>query len=180
MPPVKKVIWSYIINRISCLIRGPCTCTQCPRVRLKISCSSWSPRHIVLPPWMGATEKQAIKGVIKPYPCCRNVTGGWEWQAKCRNPWCPAHIACCMRAVCPRCPYTQLCQPLLWISYIDFLSIEMTMEPNRLPKVANILVFQDHFTKHVIAYMSPNRLQNQLPSVCIRVTSQSLGPWSGS
>ena len=41
--------------------------------------------------------------------------------------------------------------------HVDFTSIEMTMEPNRLPKVANILVFQDHFTKHMMAYVTPNQ-----------------------
>ena len=41
--------------------------------------------------------------------------------------------------------------------HVDFTSIEMTMEPKRLPKVADILVFQDHFTKHVMAYMTPNQ-----------------------
>ena len=29
--------------------QGPCTYTQCTKVKLKISCSSWSPRHTVLP-----------------------------------------------------------------------------------------------------------------------------------
>ena len=77
-PPVKKVTWSYVINRISQFIRGPCTCTQCPRVRLKISCSLWFPRHIVLLSWMGATKMQAIKGMIKLCPCCENISGGKE------------------------------------------------------------------------------------------------------
>ena len=33
----------------------------------------------------------------------------------------------------------------------------MTMELNQPPRVANILVFQDHFTKHVMVYMTPNQ-----------------------
>ena len=41
--------------------------------------------------------------------------------------------------------------------HVDFTSIEMTMEPNRPPKVANVLVFQDHFTKHVMVYVTPNQ-----------------------
>ena len=41
--------------------------------------------------------------------------------------------------------------------HVDFTSMEMTMEPNRPPKVSNILVFQDHFTKHVIAYVTPDQ-----------------------
>ena len=41
--------------------------------------------------------------------------------------------------------------------HIDFTSIEMTMELIQLPRVINILVFQDHFMKHVMAYMTPNQ-----------------------
>ena len=41
--------------------------------------------------------------------------------------------------------------------HVDFTSIEMTMVLNKLPRVANILVFQDHFTKHVLAYVTPNK-----------------------
>ena len=41
--------------------------------------------------------------------------------------------------------------------HVDFMSIETTMEPNRLPKVRNVLMFQDHFTKHIMAYVTPNQ-----------------------
>ena len=41
--------------------------------------------------------------------------------------------------------------------HVDFTSIETTLELNRLPKVTNVLVFQDHFMKHVIAYVTPNQ-----------------------
>ena len=41
--------------------------------------------------------------------------------------------------------------------HVEFTSIEITMEPKRLPKVANVLVFQDHFMKHVMAYMTPDQ-----------------------
>ena len=41
--------------------------------------------------------------------------------------------------------------------HVDFTSIEMTMELNQLPRVANVLVFQDHFTKHIMAYVTPNQ-----------------------
>ena len=40
--------------------------------------------------------------------------------------------------------------------HVDFKSIETTLEPNQSPRVANILVFQDHFTKDVLAYMTPD------------------------
>ena len=38
--------------------------------------------------------------------------------------------------------------------YVDFTSIETMLEPNQLPRVTNILVFQDYFTKHMLAYMT--------------------------
>ena len=31
------------------------------------------------------------------------------------------------------------------------------MEPNQSPRVTNILVFQDHFMKHVLVYVTPNQ-----------------------
>ena len=40
---------------------------------------------------------------------------------------------------------------------IDYTNIEMTMEFNKPPKVMNILVFQDHFPKHVMSYVTPNQ-----------------------
>ena len=64
--------------------------------------------------------------------------------------------------------------------HVDFISIQMTLELNRLPKVGNVLMLQDHFTKHVMAYVTPIRLLKQLPHSCNRVTSQSLGPWPDS
>ena len=41
--------------------------------------------------------------------------------------------------------------------HVDFTSIETTLELNKSPKVANILVLQDHFMKHVLAYVTPNQ-----------------------
>ena len=46
---------------------------------------------------------------------------------------------------------------LMDLLHIDFTSIDMTLELNRPPKVANVLVFQDHFTKHIMAYVTPNQ-----------------------
>ena len=39
--------------------------------------------------------------------------------------------------------------------HIDFTSIEMTMDLNKPPKVANVLVFQDHFMRHILVYVTP-------------------------
>ena len=41
--------------------------------------------------------------------------------------------------------------------HIDFTSIETTMELKQLPIVANVLVFQDHFMKHIMVYVTPNQ-----------------------
>ena len=40
------------------------------------------------------------------------------------------------------------------LMHVDFTSIETTLELNQSPRVANILVFLDHFTKHVLAYLT--------------------------
>ena len=41
--------------------------------------------------------------------------------------------------------------------HVDFTSIETTLEPNQSPRVTNILGFKDHFTKHMLAYMTPDQ-----------------------
>ena len=41
--------------------------------------------------------------------------------------------------------------------HVDVTSIETTMKSNQSPRVTNILVFQDHFTKHMLAYVTPDQ-----------------------
>ena len=41
--------------------------------------------------------------------------------------------------------------------HVDFTNIETTLEPNQSPRFANVLVFQDNFTKHVLVYVTPNQ-----------------------
>ena len=41
--------------------------------------------------------------------------------------------------------------------HVDFTSKKTTYELNKSPKVANVLVFQDHFTKHVLVYVTPHQ-----------------------
>ena len=55
----------------------------------------------------------------------------------------------------PLCPIVATAP--LDLLHVDFTSIETTMELNQSPRVANILVFQDHFTKHVLAYVTPDQ-----------------------
>ena len=63
-----------------------------------------------------------------------------------------------MRIICPKHLYTLLWPLLWWTScMLTFTSIETTLELNRQPRVTNVLVFQDHFTKHEMAYVTPNQ-----------------------
>ena len=41
--------------------------------------------------------------------------------------------------------------------HVALTSIETTLELSQSPRVANILVFQDHFTKDVLAYVTPDQ-----------------------
>ena len=45
----------------------------------------------------------------------------------------------------------------LELCHIDHMSIEMTIGLYQSPKVVNILVFQDHFARHIVAYVTPNQ-----------------------
>ena len=55
----------------------------------------------------------------------------------------------------PLCPIVATAP--LDLLHVNFTSIETMMELNQSPRVTNILVFQDHFTKHVLAYVTPNQ-----------------------
>ena len=74
-----------------------------------------------------------IRQVIKVCKCCLQYEGGTP-----KAPLCP------IVATAP-----------LDLLHVDFTSIETTMELNQSPRVTNFLVFQDHFTKHVLAYVDP-------------------------
>ena len=55
----------------------------------------------------------------------------------------------------PLCPIVATAP--LDLLHVDFTSIETTLEPNQLPRVTNVLVFQDHFMMHVLAYVTPDQ-----------------------
>ena len=52
--------------------------------------------------------------------------------------------------------------------HVDFTSIKTTFEPNQSPRVANVLVFQDHFMKHVLAYVTPNQTAKTITKFLFR------------
>ena len=76
-----------------------------------------------------------MKQVIRACTCCLQYEGGIT-----------------KAPICPKVATTSL--DLL---HVDFTSIETTLELNQLPRVTNILVFQDHFTKHMLAYVTPDQ-----------------------
>ena len=51
--------------------------------------------------------------------------------------------------------------------HVDFTRIETTLEPNWSPRVTNVLVFQNHFTKHVLAYVTPNQTAKTIAKISI-------------
>ena len=55
----------------------------------------------------------------------------------------------------PLCPIVAATP--LDLLHVDFTSIKTTMELDKSPQVVNVLVFQDHFTKHVLAYVTPDQ-----------------------
>ena len=109
-----------------------------------------------------------------PYPVF--VVGAFlvsqAWPIRCNSLLSPVHIACNMRVQfvqsnpTPNCGH---CTPLDLL-HVDFTSIEMTLELNRPPKVVNlssckvvnILVFKDHFTKYVMAYVILDQTANMV------------------
>ena len=51
--------------------------------------------------------------------------------------------------------------------HIDFTSIETTLEPNQLSRVANALVFQDHFMEYVLAYVTPDQTAKTIAKIFV-------------
>ena len=64
--------------------------------------------------------------------------------------------------------------------HVDFTSVETTLELNQSPRVTNVLVFQDHFSKHILAYVIPNQTAKTIIIFYMEATSLSLGPQPGS
>ena len=83
--------------------------------------------------WPGMTKP--MRQVIRACKCCLLFEGGTP-----KAPLCP------IAATTP-----------LDLLHVDFTSIETMLELNQLLRVANVLVFQDHFTRHVLAYITPDQ-----------------------
>ena len=84
--------------------------------------------------WWPGMAKQ-MRQSIRACTCCLQYEGGFP-----KAPLCP------IVATTP-----------LDLLHVDSTSIEATLEPNQSPRVDNVLVFQDHFTKHMLAYVTPDQ-----------------------
>ena len=84
--------------------------------------------------WWPGMAKQ-MRQVIRACTCCLQYEGGIS-----KAPLCP------IVATTP-----------LDLLHVVFTSIETTLELNQSPWVASILVFQDHFMKHMLAYITPDQ-----------------------
>ena len=66
---------------------------------------------------------------------------------------------CCLQyegglSKAPLCPIVATAS--VDLLHVDFTSIETMLELNQSPRGTNVLVFQDHFTKHILAYVTPD------------------------
>ena len=84
--------------------------------------------------WLPGMAKQ-MRQAIRACTCCLQYEGGLP-----KAPLCP------IVATAP-----------LELLHVDLTSIETTLEPNQSSRVATILVFQDHFTKYMLAYVTPDQ-----------------------
>ena len=65
-----------------------------------------------------------------------------------------------IRVASPRAPLCPIVATApLDLQHVDFTSIKTTLETNQLPRVANVLVFEDHFMKHILVYVTPNQTE---------------------
>ena len=78
----------------------------------------------------------------------------------------------------PLCPIVATTP--LDLLHVDFTSIETTLELSQSPRVTNILVFQDHFTKHMLAYVTPDQTAKTVAKFLYGGYISIFGPQPGS
>ena len=99
-----------------------------------------------------------MRQVIKACKCCHQDEGGT-----------PKALLCPIVATAP-----------IDLLHVDFTSIETLMELNQLSRVANVLVFQDHCAKHVLAYVTPDQTAKPSLNFYMEAIFLSLEPQPGS
>ena len=92
------------------------------------------------------------------YSYCMTHFGGMAWPHRCRMQSVTANNVYNMKALEQKCQ----CSPIiatapLELLHLDFTSIEMTIELDQPPNVVSVLVFRNHFMKHVIVHVTPSQ-----------------------
>ena len=65
--------------------------------------------------------------------------------------------------------------------HVDFTGIEMTMELDQPPNVLNVLLFCDHFTRYIMAYVTTDQTAKKMLLIfCGKDTPQSSEHWPSS
>ena len=126
---------------------------------------------------MGITEMQDTKAMTILCPYYMNM---FWWPGMAKQMRQTIRVCTCnafsMKVASPRPLYAPLWLGSPWsLLHVDFTSIETMMEPNKSPTVAKVLVFQDHFMKHVLAYVTPDQtVKTMSPNFYMEDTSLSL------
>ena len=107
---------------------------------------------------MGVIEMQGTKAMIILCSYYKNIFHGQEMAKQIRQ---SIRACTCWLQYEGGFPKALLCPivatALQDLLHVDFTSIDTMLEPNQSPSIANVLVFQDHYTKHVLAYMTPHQ-----------------------
>ena len=179
-PPAKEANWSYRIGRIIQFIREPSTYTEHPKGETKDLLLFIVPKAHHVTALNGCHRDAGHQG----HDCTLSLWEHFWWPGMAHQM--QQSIKSCAHCLqhdgnLSKAPlHSIVATTSMDLLHVDFTCIEMTLELNRPPKVTNVLVFQDHFMKHIIAYGPLIRQVKQLPNSCISVTSQSLEPQLGS
>ena len=83
----------------------------------------------------------------------------WPWMVKQMQHFLKSFAHCLQHeANLPKVPQHPIVATApMDVLHVDFTTIEVTMELDKLPRVISFLMFQDHFMKHFMAYVTPNQ-----------------------
>ena len=175
---MRRADWSHRINITAWFIRKAYNCTQHLR---------WEWGSAVLCSPKGAL---GCHSEWMPWRC--STSGPWPYSVPIAGTLLVARMTSQMRQSIKTCIHCLQHEgglskaPLhpivattpLDLLHVYFTSIETTLELNKSPKVTNTLVFQDHFTKHVLAYVTPDQTAKTVTK--IPVSGLHLDLWSPS
>ena len=159
MPPVKKVTWSYIIDQNFMIQQGALYLFLMSKGKTEDLLLFVAPKAHHVATLNGCHCDAGHQGHDQTlsllWECFWWLGNG---QPNAEIPEVPCTLLAAWQASCHKAPLHPIVSTApMDLLHVDFMSIEMTMEPNRSPKVANILVFQNHFMKHVMAYVTPDQ-----------------------